>query len=118
MIDTPSNVLLLDDFIQVGIDGVSIDSDDLAMLLLGIDRNNSEVVHDFDEQNGAVLWALEKVIKTAQKHNISSSICGQAPSIYPNILEKLVKWGITSVSVPPNKIETVREHIAQVEKTL
>lgn len=118
MVEIPSNVILLDKFIEAGIDGVSIGSNDLTMLLLGTDRDNSEVAPEFDEQNEAVLWALEHIIKTAHKHKITSSICGQAPSLYPQLVEKLVSWGITSVSVSPDAIDQVRKTIAAVEKKL
>lgn len=116
MVEIPSNVILLEEFIKVGIDGISIGSNDLTMLILGTDRDNSEVSREFDEQNPAVLWALEHAIKTAHKHGITASICGQAPSLYPALLEKLVHWGITSVSVSPDVIDSVRENIAKVER--
>lgn len=115
MVEIPSNVILLDQFIEAGIDGVSIGSNDLTMCLLGTDRDNSEVATEFDERNPAVLWAIEHVIKTAHAHHITSSLCGQAASQYPDLLEKLVGWGITSVSVSPDVVETTREHIARIE---
>lgn len=118
MVEIPSNVILLDKFIEVGIDGISIGSNDLTMLLLGTDRDNSEVARAFDEQNEAVLWALERAIKTAHKYKITSSICGQAPSLYPNLVEKLIQWGITSVSVSPDAIEHTRENIQHFENRL
>ena len=108
----------MDKFIEAGIDGVSIGSNDLTMLLLGTDRDNSEVAPEFDERNEAVLWALEKTIKTAHKHGITASICGQAPSQYPDLVEKLVKWGITSISVSPDAIDHTRELISNCEKKL
>lgn len=118
MVEIPSNVILLDDFIKVGIDGVSIGSNDLAMLILGTDRDNSEVAPAFDEQNEAVLQALRHVVKTAQKHNITSSICGQAPSLYPTLVEHLVDWGVSSISVTPDAIENVRKTIYKYERKL
>lgn len=118
MVEVPSTVVMLEEFIKVGIDGVSIGSNDLTMLMLGTDRDNSEIARTYDEQNPAVLWAIEHVIKTARKNHISSSICGQAPSLYPELLEKLVSWGITSVSVAPDVIDSVRKHIAKVERTI
>ncbi len=118
MVEIPSNVILLDKFIEVGIDGISVGSNDLTMLLLGTDRDNSEVAREFDEQNEAVLWALEKVVKTAHRHKITSSICGQAVSSYPSLVEKLVTWGATSVSVSPDAVETTRKVIAACEKKL
>lgn len=116
MVEIPSNVILLKDFIAVGIDGISIGSNDLTMLILGLDRDNSEVAFEFDERNKAVLWSLKRAIKTAKKYRITSSICGQAPSNYPDLVEKLVRWGITSVSVSPDAIERTREIIIAAEK--
>ncbi|MBI3093148.1 MAG: phosphoenolpyruvate synthase, partial [Candidatus Levybacteria bacterium] len=116
MVEIPSNVILLDKFIEAGIDGVSIGSNDLTMLLLGTDRDNAEVAREFSELDESVLWALERTIKTAHKYKVTSSICGQAPSMYPELVEKLVSWGITSISVSPDAIETARETIAQAEK--
>lgn len=118
MVEIPSNVILLDKFIEAGIDGISIGSNDLTMLLLGTDRDNSEVAREFDEQNEAVLWALEKIVKTAHKHHVTTSICGQAPSLYPNLVQHLVQWGITSVSVTPDAIDSVRNTIAEYERKL
>ena len=109
---------MLDQFIEVGIDGVSIGSNDLTMLILGADRDNSEVAKVFDELNPAVLWAIERTIKIAHKHHVTVSICGQAPSIYPSLLEKLVEWGVSSVSVSPDAIQRVRKEISRFEREL
>lgn len=118
MVEVPSNIILLENFIEVGIDGISIGSNDLTMLTLGVDRDNANLAGLFNEQDPAVTWALEKAIKTCQKHRITSSICGQAPSVYPDLVENLVKWGITSISVNPDAIERARELVAETEKKL
>ncbi len=118
MVEIPSNVILLEDFLAVGIDGVSIGSNDLTMLILGVDRDNAELAKVFNERDPSVLWALEKTIKTCQKNNVSCSICGQAPSSYPDLVEKLIDWGITSVSVNPDAIDQTRELVYEVEKRL
>lgn len=118
MCEIPTNVIRLNDFLDVGIDGVSIGSNDLTMLILGTDRDNSEVAHDFSEMDPAVLWAFEHVIKTCVKRGVTSSMCGQAPSDYPDLIDKLVSWGITSVSVNPDAIDHVRETVYQAEKKL
>lgn len=116
MVEIPSNVILLEDFIKVGIDGVSIGSNDLTMLILGIDRDNDQLAGVFNELNPAVTWALEKTIKTCLKHHITSSICGQAPSSSSTLVEYLVKWGVTSISVNPDAIERTRNLIYEAEK--
>ena len=116
MAEVPSNVLLLDKFIDIGIDGISIGSNDLTQLVLGIDRDNSKFAVEFDERNEAVIMALESIVTTARKRGIPCSICGQAPSVYPELSEKLVRWGVTSVSVSPDMIEQTREIIYNAEQ--
>ena len=116
MVEVPSNVILLDEFLDVGIDGVSIGSNDLTQLTLGVDRDNAKLESVFDERNAAVMKSLKKVITTANKRGVTSSICGQAPSFYPDLTEKLVEWGVTSVSVSPDMIDQTRDIIARVEK--
>jgi pyruvate,water dikinase len=118
MVEVPSNVILLDKFLDVGIDGVSIGSNDLTQLTLGIDRDSAKLAATFDERDEAVLLSLEKVVKGCKARGVTCSICGQAPSVYPEITEKLVEWGITSVSVSPDMIDITREIIAKVEAKL
>ncbi len=115
MVEVPSAVILLDEFIDSGIDGVSIGSNDLTMLILGLDRDNAKVAHIYDERNPAVLWALEKIITTCKKRDIKVSICGQAPTRYPELTRKFVEWGISSVSVSPDVAYLTRKIVAESE---
>ena len=116
MVEVPSNIILMDKFIEAGIDGISIGSNDLTQLTLGIDRDNSRFSTQFDERDEAVMLSIEKAVTTAVSKGITCSICGQAPSVYPEITEKLVKWGITSISVTPDMIDETRQIIAASEK--
>lgn len=116
MAEIPTNVIMLDKFIDVGIDGISIGSNDLTMLTLGLDRDNSEIARDFNEQDPAMLWSLRRLVKKSKKRGIMVGICGQAPSNHPDLVEKLVKWGITSISVSPDAIDRTREIISWAEK--
>jgi pyruvate,water dikinase len=118
MVEVPSNIFLLKKFLGVGIDGISIGSNDLTQLILGVDRDNSKLAQEFDERDEAVMMALETAVKTAKSMGVTASICGQAPSVYPEITEKLVEWGITSISVSPDMIGVTREIIAKVEAKL
>ena len=118
MVEIPSNVILIDEFIEEGIDGVSIGSNDLTMLTLGIDRDNEEVANEFNERDKSLLWSYERVIKAANKYRISSSICGQAPSNFPDLVQKLVEFGVGSISVSPDAIHHTREIIHKVEHSL
>ena len=100
---------------------ISVNNDflnDLTMLLMGVDRDNQEISYLYDERNQAVLWAIERVIKAAKKHGITVSVCGQAPSDYPEFAEKLVDWGVTSISLTPDVIDRTRELVYTIEKKL
>ena len=118
MCEIPANVILLDEFLDVGIDGVSIGSNDLTQLVLGVDRDNGQIAESFDERNEAVIRCVQYVIHTCRKRNVSVGICGQAPSVYPEFTEMLVNAGITSVSVNPDVIVSTRQLIASIEKRL
>jgi pyruvate, water dikinase len=116
MVEIPANVILLDDFIDIGIDGVSVGTNDLTMLTLGVDRDNEKVADTYCEMNPAVLQSLEKIVKTSRKHKITCSICGQAPSVYPELVKMLVEWGITSISVSPDVLNKTRKIVYDMEK--
>lgn len=116
MVEVPSNVLMLDAFVDVGIDGISIGSNDLTQLVLGIDRDSEKLAESFDERNEAVMGAIQTAVTTARRRGITVSICGQAPSVYPEVTERLVEWGVTSVSVSPDMIDQTRAIIADAEQ--
>jgi pyruvate,water dikinase len=116
MVEIPSNVIMLDEFIAEGIDGVSVGSNDLTMLTLGVDRDNDKVAPTYNEMDPAVLASFEKIGTTCRKHKITCSMCGQAPSVYPELVEKLFNWGYTSVSVSPDVIEKKRGLIYEAER--
>jgi len=115
MVEVPYAALALEDFIKVGFDGVSIGTNDLTMMLLGVDRDNAEVADIYDERNPMIIQVLEYIVSTCAKHGITASICGQAASDFPEIVERLVKAGITSVSVNPDAVDRTRELIYSIE---
>ena len=118
MAEIPSNVVLIDKFLDLGVDGVSIGSNDLTMLTLGLDRDNAKVSTEFNELDPAVMWGIEHIIKECRKRKLYSGICGQGPSVYPELTEKLIEWGISSVSVSPDSIDKTREIVYEAEKKL
>ncbi len=118
MVEVPSTVVLIDLFCKEGIDGVSIGTNDLTQLTLGIDRDNATLAKGFDERNEAVLRSLKRVITTCNKFGVTSSLCGQAPSVYPEFAEKLVEFGITSMSVNPDAVERTRKIVASAEQKI
>lgn len=114
-VTTPANVIQLEEYIKQGLDGFVIDADMLTMLLLGIDKHISEVARYFDPTNPAVLWALEQIIKTANKHRLPVLIYGEGPSHHSSLIAKLVEWGITSIAVTPDVIHKTRREIKSAE---
>jgi pyruvate,water dikinase len=115
MAEIPENVLMIEDYINSGIDGISVGTNDLTMLMLGTDRDNENVASEYDETHPSVMWALERLIRKARQGGVTISVCGQAPTTHHAMLEKLVEWGVTSVSVTPDAIYSAREIIAEVE---
>jgi pyruvate,water dikinase len=114
MAEIPSNVLLADEFLEI-FDGMSIGSNDLTQLALGIDRDNEMLTRIADERNPAVLKMLEEVIKKCKEKNKYVGICGQAPSDFPEIVEFLVKNKIDSISVNPDAVIKTINLIKKVE---
>jgi pyruvate,water dikinase len=101
MCEIPSNVLLADEFLEI-FDGMSIGSNDLTQLVLGIDRNNEMLTQIGDERNPAVLKMLEEVIRKCKEKNKYIGICGQGPSDFTEFAEFLVESGIESMSLNPD----------------
>lgn len=116
MAEVPSVVYWLPSYIGLGIDGVSIGSNDLTQLVLGVDRDSEICAELFDESDAAVLDAIGQIISTANRHGITSSLCGQAPSVNPAFAEHLVRMGISSVSVNPDAVSAVRGMVAAAER--
>ncbi len=117
MAEIPSNIILADQFNQF-VDGYSIGSNDLTMLILGTDRNSDVISHIFDERNLAVKRAIRHLIITAHKDGKTVSICGQAPSEYPEFTEFLVRSGIDYVSVNPDMVKTTKLNVAHYEQRI
>ena len=118
MAEVPSVVYWLEDYVKAGITGVSIGSNDLTQLVLGVDRDSEVCAPLYDERDKAVLDAIRQIISTSRRMGITCSICGQAPSNYPDFAEKLVDWGITSVSVNPDVINVTRHNVAAAEQRI
>lgn len=118
MVEVPGAAIQLQDFIDLGIDGVSIGTNDLTMMVLGVDRDSSEVSHIYDERHPAVLSVLDHIVQTCADNDITCSICGQAASDYPEIVERLVRKGVTSVSVNPDAVARTKALIYDIEKKI
>ncbi len=119
MAEVPSMVFLSEEFAKL-CDGFSIGSNDLTQLILGIDRDSGRLgrMGYFDERNAAVKKAIGSLIRGAHRAGITVSICGQAPSVYPELAEFLVSLGIDSLSVNPDTVIKTRELVHDAENRL
>ncbi|WP_157120728.1 phosphoenolpyruvate synthase [Nocardia fusca] len=118
MAEVPSVLYWLPEYVGLGIDGVSIGSNDLTQLTLGVDRDSVECAPLFDESDPAVLDAISNIVSAARTLGITSSLCGQAPSSHPEFIEQLIGMGITSVSVTPDAVPAARRAIDAAERRL
>jgi pyruvate,water dikinase len=119
MAEVPSVAFLAEQFAEL-VDGFSIGSNDLTQLTLGADRDSNILAEMgyFDERDPAVLEAIRMIIRGAHKKGKTVSICGQAPSVYPEIVEFLVREGIDSISVNPDAVVATRRLVASVERKI
>ena len=96
-------------------DGISIGSNDLTQLTLGVDRDSEIVAFDYDERDPGVMKMIEMAVEGAKRNNRHSGICGQGPSDYPEMAESLVKMGIESISLNPDTVLKTIQNISELE---
>ncbi len=118
MAEVPSIVHWLEDYAEIGIDGISIGSNDLTQLVLGVDRDNDQLAHLFDERDQAVTESIKDIVRECRRLGLTSSICGQAPSVFPEYAEMLVRIGIDSISVSADSLDLARYNIASAEQRI
>ena len=118
MAEVPSVAYLLEDYMQAGIQGIAIGTNDLTQLLFGVDREKGEFREKFNECHPAMLQLLKTLIEKARNGGLGCSICGQGIALYPQLIDEVVRWGINSISVEESAVETVYDLIARSEKRM
>jgi pyruvate,water dikinase len=114
MCEIPNNVIQIDAFARI-FDGFSIGSNDLTQLVLGVDRDSELVAFDFDERDAGVIEMLRQAVTGAHRNGRHVGICGQGPSDFPDLAERLVGFGIDSMSLNPDSIVKTRKAVATIE---
>ena len=117
MVEIPAAAIIIDEYLKIGVDFVSLGTNDLTQYTLAVDRNNEFVAKHYTEEHPAVMKLIERTIKKCAEAGVTCSICGQAGSV-PHIVEKLVKFGITSVSSNADAIADVRKTVARAEQKI
>ncbi len=103
MSELPTNALLADQYLE-HFDGMSIGSNDMTQLALGLDRDSALIADTFDERDDAVKALLAMTIKACKAQNKYVGICGQGPSDYPDLARWLLDQGIESMSLNPDTV--------------
>ena len=119
MAEIPCNIFMAEEFAE-WCDGFSIGSNDLTQLTMGADRDSDVLgkMGYFDERNEAIKRAINILIEAAHRKGCTVGICGQAPSVYPEFTEFLVKAGIDTISLNPDTVVTTINTIASAEKRI
>lgn len=115
MCEIPNNVVQIDAFSGL-FDGFSIGSNDLAQLVLGVDRDSEVVAFDFDERDPGVLEMLRQAIEGGRRNGRPVGICGEAPATYPEIAAFLTGLGIDSISVTPDSLAGTLKAVFEAEQ--
>lgn len=117
MCEIPANILLADDFLSI-FDGMSIGSNDLTQLTLGLDRDAGTLTHIANENDPAVKKLIAEIIHKCKAKKKYIGICGQAPSDHPDFAKFLVQEGIESISLNPDTVVSATIAVAETEKKL
>jgi pyruvate,water dikinase len=118
MAEVPSVVFLLEEYIQAGVQGIAIGTNDLTQLLLGADRNQVHFKTMFAGSHPAVISAIGQLMSTAQKFSLPTLFYAHNPALDYKLIDRLVRWGVTGISVEPIVLAKMYQAIARSEKRL
>ena len=119
MVEVPSVIYLLPEYVRAGVQGIAIGTNDLTQLFLGVDREQDRFSdRGLNANHAAMQQAIAQLIETAHEHEIECCICGQAPVEYPDLIDKLIQWGMDAISVEPAAVAQTYRAIARAEKRI
>jgi pyruvate,water dikinase len=118
VLQVPAAIIRLEQMLDIGIDGVVVDTYSLSQFMLGIDRNNPKLAPHYKETHPAIMWAIEKTLKVCNKAKIYSQLNGEMITKNPGALKKIVGWGVNSISIDSDNLESVRKSVYEAEKAL
>lgn len=119
MTEVPSTILLLPEYIRAGVRGIAIGTNDLTQLLLGVDRDRTQYSdRGLNANHPAMQKAIAKLIAIAKENDIECCICGRAPVEHPDLIDKLIEWGIDTISVEPEAVNRTYRAIARAERRI
>lgn len=118
MAEVPSVLFVLPDYVNAGVSGIAIGTNDLTQFMLAIDRNHPSISAVFNQRHPSVIRAMHHLVKAARELTLPCSICGEIPNQYPDLVKQFVEWGVTSVVVSPSAVERTYQAIAQDEEDL
>ncbi|WP_267383555.1 putative PEP-binding protein [Cyanobacterium sp. uoEpiScrs1] len=118
MAEVPSILFELEEYVSMGVQGIAIGTNDLIPLLFGVGRDNPDFSNVSQPCPTVLKIVLKQFIEKSHHLGIQCSLCGQAASQYPDLIEDLVQWGITKISVEPEAVERTYQAIARAEQKL
>ena len=118
MAEVPSVLLLLEDYIRAGAQGIAIGTNDLTQLLFGVDRDHPKMANSFDVSHPAAQRAIQALLQTARSANLPCLICGHIPQNAPEMIDSLIRQGITAISVEPGDVGWMSTAIERAERRL
>ena len=118
MVQVPSVALQIEQFIEMGLDGVIIDLDFLSQLIMGVDRTNPKLLTVYEKIDSSILWLLERIIKTCSKYKVHTQVTSDNLLVNPILIKKLIKFGVSSIAMESEYLDETRKMVYEAEKDL
>ena len=115
-ISLPSNIIMIDEFLDVGVDGININIDYLSQMLLGIDVRNPKIQKEIEINNPTLMKSIDMILLSSNKHKMTNSITGTNITDNIDLIEHLIKKGVNIINIDVNGITKIKQEMARIEK--